>query len=255
MELDTNQILGSEYKVNKKLVRSVVDSPIILMTNNLFGRTNTSCHINLTTYGSSKQLKDSVNCNETNVNKFENVTWEYNGTVNFSYDDSFLFSVIKEGSYFTNSIIFQNLGSDVVRYDSKYHGIPVAFNTGTGLYNISVNISGLGNNSHFDKIKESSDFSYGYDFTKYTCPIIISNILYENECRYKPCTDDSGKWCLDTSYKNPDKCPAEPNCESNACRVPDSVKSLDLVYRLIDMGAGNADDIFPGIEGKGRKTK
>lgn len=255
MTLETNQILDSKYKVNKQLVSNVEHKPITLMTNNPNGRTNTACYINVTTYDQSQPLSDGVNCADTNVDKFENVTWEYNGINNFSYDDTFLFSVIQEGAYFANSFILQNIGDEVVRYDAQYHGIPVSFNFGTGVYEISVDINGLGNNGHFDRIKNSSDFSYGYDFTKYTCPVIINNMLYENDCRYKPCTDGSGMWCLDTSFKSPNNCPPKPDCTTKTCPVPSDTDGIDLVYRLIEMGAGNTSMIFPGIEGEGRNTR
>ena len=244
MSINVEKVLGSGQKVNKDLVSSA-DGYINGTEGAVVGQTGTYC-TNIPSELAG--LGTGIDCNNSPVTMYSDYTWTYNGINNFYYNDSFEFSVVKNGAWFMNNLssstTLQNIGDQEVKYDPKY-GIPVSFNTATGVYDVSVDISGLGNNGHFDNFKDPDDTNGIYDYKKYECPVILQNILYENDCRYV-CTDTT--CTLDTRYKNPNSCPKE--CGVNATCAPIKDNGIDVVYRLIEMAAGDKAKIFPGIEGE-----
>ena len=67
------------------------------------------------------------------------------------------------------------------------YGLPSAFTKQTGYFNVKINMSGFGNNGHFDKITLDDDAKekYGYDFKDgYSCPYFVHNPLYQSPCEF-----------------------------------------------------------------------
>ena len=152
--------------------------------------------------------------------------WDYTASESFRYNDFFNFYAQADTNFvankdykvekfnYTNAIAYgltYDLGKGIPAYIGKYRG----------QFDLEVNISGLGNDGHFDTIAQNGD-KYGYDFSKYSCPYDLEVIIYDNE---------------------KDNCP--PSNPDYPC-----LGGIAVVYRIIEMASGNKAKIFPGINAK-----
>ena len=174
------------------------------------------------------------------ITNYSDFLWTYTSTFRFYYTQELLFYALKENMKLVNSnaIPLDYIKNKNLYYKAGY-GYPQSFKKYSGNYSIQVTISDLGNNSHFDEILKQTDSKekYGYDFQDgHKCPYYLYNAIYdqekEKECKTPPCPS---------------------TCKTPPC--PDGPSGLDVVYRLIDMGEGNINKVFPGKSGDGKTSR
>ena len=194
---------------------------------------------------------DSSICDNPNsrieVDNYKEFYWDYSGNASFVYTEEFHFYALKENANMVKKEKLPvNMDSDpeltYLKYDLGY-GVPTAFTYGTGFYDLGVDMGGFGNDSHFDKVADVSGTKYGYSIKEYDCGFYVENKLYETPpCTYS-CNQETKK-CTKI-LDSPAQC-----CKNPPCKDIDG--GINLVYRVIDMAAGDTKKIFPSVDGDGR---
>lgn len=183
-----------------------------------------------------------------NLPQYSEYHWDFSGTYNFKYNiDSFYWKALIESKTIINkdTEVTNTVGDLIEPYEVGY-GIPTSFTLVKGFYDISVKVTGFGNNGeHFNSLVAANND--GQSIYNYACKYYVENPLYYNECRYN-CYKETQTCVLDTSYKIPDYCPPPGSGGGGG-------SGIDLVYRLIEMptkDAGRQKVVFPSIDGDGR---
>ena len=195
----------------------------------------------------------------TTIATYAPFVWDFNGIYEIKYSEDMHFYVYSDNDKLStdptrSTVINENNMQAVlteagwygIKYDARY-GIPKKFTVhGKQEMSVSVKMSGFGNRGHFDALINGSQYAskfmegcYSsasssnaispvgdhYDGT-YTCPYQVANLIY----------------CP----------PGDPDCPGDPPPPPD----FSIVYRIIDMGAGNTARIFPGKDGNdGTKSR
>ena len=228
MEFITNEAntLNKNGVTNYKLTGKLDDANVVTTEESGLNRTY-RCSANTGGLDSNyvNPCQDA-NTNSWSIKSYPTFKWTYSGTYSFYYNEEFLFYAIKENMKIVNNVNDDYKPADYIFNKNLYYlegyGFPIRFDQYVGTYDIGVSIKDLGHNGHFDKILEETDSEekYGYDFQHgYFCEYYVDNPIYGSEC--------------------PPNTPCEP-------------EGLDIIYRVIEMAAGNNKKIFPGIEGNGR---
>lgn len=179
---------------------------------------------------------DTSNKCNTSITKYKTYTWEFQGVWYFKYNqDDYYWQSIVENAHVVNNKTYtaDYSGMKIVPYTIGY-GIPTAFSLKTGFYEISVDVTGFGNNgTHFEPLVKEE---IGSEILNYACPYHVVNELYGKECNFE--CNFATRTCTLTA-DSPAYCDNE-------------VKGIDLVYRVIEMASGDTKTIFPSIDGDGR---
>ena len=162
--------------------------------------------------------------------------WDYKATESFVFGEKFHFyaqadtDFVANRDYHTENFEYGVAVANGLIYDVGT-GIPTFIERYSGHFDITVNMSKLGNDGHFDKVATSSKEKYGYDLTNYACPYDLAKIIVE--------------YCPPTDPKYP--------CEDDCCEKGTCPCGISIIYRIIEMGEGDQKKIFPGNSGNGRK--
>lgn len=181
------------------------------------------------------------------------VTWDIEGEWKFVYpEEQFTWFSLKTDSTMMNKENKPS-GIDDAYFYSIGFGLPTAFSLPSGVYNLSVSVSNLGDNA---EMKEGQDYNttdghfaplletnkagkLGFDYDG--CTYEVNNDIFGYDCRY----DENGRLI----YDSPIYCDPTKNDDPNG-----DLTGLDLEYRLVSL-IDMDDDMskaFPGQSGSGR---
>lgn len=181
-----------------------------------------------------------TSCNAL-INQYSNYHWEVEKIRLFKYPSNMRWIAMMQNYELKNDM------NNNETYHYIGYGIPTAFGTVTGYYGgtgndnlkgqLSLVITGFGHNGHFDALVDTMESGTGNSYS-YACPYYVKNEITQHECNYL--CDDGTRTCKLVNG-SPVKCNNGDN-------------GLDLVYRVIDMAAGDQKRIFPSIDGDGRSA-
>ncbi len=243
----------SGYDYNKTLIKDPAGEDEGYNQDNVNKSTCTEKTVYSYTCSGSK-LSSKCTSKEEKVLDCKQVTWDITGEWTYKYPaEQFTWFSLKTNNHLVNQEHKADENADDVYFYSLGYGLPTAFTLPSGVYDMSVIVTNLGDNADITD-------AVGADYNKpdgHFGPVLESTAKgkgFEYKCTYEVDNDVFGYDCV---YENGQLSPNSPAyCDKAKDKDPNGeLVEVDIAYRLVGL-LNASDDIskaFPGQDGTGRR--